>query len=124
MKNILVVDDQEHIANLAELILTSSGYSCTKANSGKRALDLLYDKNNNFDLVLMDLAMPEVSGIDVLKKLKQEGKLDRNKVVFFSASSLTQPEKDDLKKLGALDAMNKPFTKAELLGFVEKHTKR
>jgi len=122
MKRILVVDDQEHIANLAELILTSSGYGCTKANSGKRALELIYDKNNNFDLILMDLAMPEVSGIDVLKKLKKDGKLDRNRVVFFSASSLTGPEKEDLKKIGALDAMNKPFTKSELLGFVEKHT--
>jgi len=124
MKNILVVDDQEHIANLAELILTSSGYSCTTANSGKRALELLYDQNNNFDLVLMDLAMPEFSGIDVLKKLKQDGKLDTNKVVFFSASSLTQTENDDLKKLGAMGTMNKPFTKAELLRFVEKNTTR
>jgi sigma-B regulation protein RsbU (phosphoserine phosphatase) len=123
MKRILVVDDQEHIANLAELILTSSGYSCTKANSGKQALKLIYDNQNNYDLVLMDLAMPEVSGIDVLKKLKQDGMLERNKIVFFSASSLTGPEKDDLKKIGALDAMNKPFTKSELLGFVEKHAK-
>jgi CheY-like chemotaxis protein len=123
MKRILVVDDQEHIANLAELILTSSGYACTKANGGKQALKLVYDKQNHYDLILMDLAMPEVSGIDVLKKLKQDGMLDRNKIVFFSASSLTGPEKDDLKKIGALDAMNKPFTKAELLGFVEKHTK-
>jgi sigma-B regulation protein RsbU (phosphoserine phosphatase) len=123
MKRILVVDDQEHIANLAELMLTSSGYSCTKANSGKRALELIYDNKNNYDLILMDLAMPEVSGIDVLKKLKQDGMLDRNKIVFFSASSLTGPEKDDLKKIGALDAMNKPFTKAELLRFVEKNAK-
>ena len=123
MKRILVVDDQEQIANLAELILTSSGYSCTKANNGKRALELIYDKKNNYDLVLMDLAMPEVSGIDVLKKLKQDGMLDRNKIVFFTASSLTGPEKDDLRKIGAMDAMSKPFTKAELLGFVERHVK-
>src|SRR5207237_4089387 len=123
MKSILVIDDQEQIANLAELILKTSGYDCSKANSGKRALELIYDKNNNYDLILMDLAMPEVSGIDVLKKLKADGKLDRNKVVFFSASSLTGPEKEDLKKIGALDALNKPFTKSELLGFVEKHTR-
>ena len=123
MKNVLVVDDQEQIAELAELILTSSGYSCTVANSGKLALELIYDKNNRYDLILMDLAMPEFSGVDVLKKLKQDGILAKNNVVFFSASSLTPAEKEDLKKIGALGAMNKPFTKAELLSFVEKHTK-
>lgn len=122
MKRILVVDDQEHIANLAELILVSSGYSVTKAHNGKQALQYIYNEKNRFDLILMDLAMPEISGIDVLKKLKEDGRLDREKVVFFTASSLTEPEKEDLKQIGALDAMNKPFTKKELLDFVAVHT--
>jgi CheY-like chemotaxis protein len=122
-KNILVVDDQQHIANLAELVLVSSGYGCVKANSGKRALEMIYDKKNNFDLILMDLAMPEMSGIDVLKRLKNEGLLEKNRVAFFTASSLTDAEKKDLKKIGALDAMAKPFTKAELLDFVANHTR-
>jgi CheY-like chemotaxis protein len=121
MKRILVVDDQEHIANLVELILQSSGYSCVKANNGKRALEMIYDKKNNFDLILMDLAMPEMSGIDVLKKLKQDGLLNKLRVVFFTASSLTDEEKEDLRKIGAVDAMRKPFTKAELLEFVGEH---
>jgi CheY-like chemotaxis protein len=122
-KTILVVDDQEHIANLAELMLVSSGYACIKVNSGKKALEMIYDKKNNFDLILMDLAMPEMSGIDVLKKLKHDGLLDKQKIVFFTASSLTNAEKEDLKKIGALDAMAKPFTKTELLDFVANHTK-
>lgn len=122
MKTILIVDDQEHIANLAEMILVSSGYNCTKANNGKRALELIRDQRNKYDLILMDLAMPEVSGIDVLKKLKEDGMLDRNNIVFFTASSLGESEKVELRKIGALDAMSKPFTKAELLGFVAKHT--
>jgi CheY-like chemotaxis protein len=123
MKRILVVDDQEHIANLVELILQSSGYSCIKANNGKRALEMIYDKKDNFDLILMDLAMPEMSGIDVLKKLKQDGLLNKLRIVFFTASSLTDEEKEDLKKIGALDAMRKPFTKAELLEFVGEHVR-
>jgi CheY-like chemotaxis protein len=120
MKQILVVDDNQNILNLVEIILKSSGYGCTKANTAKQALELIYD--NNYDLILMDLAMPEMSGIDVLKKLRQDGMLNRRKVVFFTASSLTESEKDDLRKIGALDAMKKPFSKAELLGFVGEHT--
>ena len=121
MEHILVVDDNQNILNLVELILQSSGYDCTKANSARKAMELLYDKNSNYDLILMDLAMPEMSGIDVLKKLKQDGLLNKLRVVFFTASSLTDKEKEDLRKIGALDAMRKPFTKAELLGFVREH---
>lgn len=121
MEHILVVDDNQNILNLVELILQSSGYDCTKANSARKAMELLYDKNSNYDLILMDLAMPEMSGIDVLKKLKQDGLLNKLRVVFFTASSLTDEEKEDLRKIGALGAMRKPFTKAELLGFVREH---
>jgi CheY-like chemotaxis protein len=123
VEHVLVVDDSQDILNLVELILQSSGYDCTKANTAKHALELIYDKNNNYDLILMDLAMPEMSGIDVLNKLKQDGLLHKQKVVFFSASSLTDDEKDDLKKIGAMDAMKKPFSKAELLEFVGEHVR-
>jgi CheY-like chemotaxis protein len=121
VEHILVVDDNQNILNLVELILQSSGYGCTKANTAKEGLERIYDKSNNYDLILMDLAMPEMSGIDVLNKLKQDGLLNKLHVVFFTASSLTDEEKEDLKKIGALDAMRKPFTKAELLGFVREH---
>ena len=121
MKKILVVDDNKTTTNLVDLILTSAGYDCTQANDAKRCLDLLYDKTTSYDLVLLDLAMPEVSGIDVIRKLKQDGLLSKKKIVFFTASSLSDVEKEELKKIGALDAMNKPFTKAELLNFVAEH---
>jgi DNA-binding response OmpR family regulator len=121
MKQVLVVDDNQNILNLVEIILKSSGYGCTKANTAKQALELIHNNNNNYDLILMDLAMPEMSGIDVLKRLKEEGLLDKRKVVFFTASSLTEAEKDDLRNLGALDAMKKPFSKAELLEFIGEH---
>jgi CheY-like chemotaxis protein len=123
VEHVLVVDDNQDILNLVELILQSSGYDCTKANTAKHALELIYDKNNNYDLILMDLAMPEMSGIDVLKKIKQDGLLNKLNVVFFTASSLTDEEKEDLKKIGALGAMRKPFTKAELLEFVGEHVR-
>jgi CheY-like chemotaxis protein len=123
LKKILVVDDNQNIANLVETILESSGYSCTKANNAKQCLELIYDNKNSYDLILMDLSMPEMSGIDVLKKLKQDGLLNKHRVVFFSASSLTDAENEDLKKIDVLDAMRKPFTKAELLRFVADHVR-
>jgi CheY-like chemotaxis protein len=122
MKKILVVDDNKITTDMVELILQSEGYDCTQVNSAKQCLQLLYDDAKSYDLVLLDLAMPELSGIDILKKLKQDGLLDSKKIVLFTASSISDSEKADLKKLGALDAMNKPFTKAELLDFVATHS--
>ena len=65
--------------------------------------------------------MPGYSGIDVLREMKREGYLDHNRVVFFTASSATNLEIEDYKKLGALDCLKKPFSKAELLDFVGKY---
>lgn len=122
MKKILVIDDNQVTTNMVELILQSAGYDCTQVNNAKQALELLYDGTKSYDLVLLDMAMPDVSGMDILKKLQQDGLLASKRIVFFTASSLTDSEKEDLKKFGALDAMNKPFTKNELLDFVASHT--
>ena len=124
MKRILIVDDNSTIADLAELILQAAGHSCTKVNDGKRCLEVIrdsYKDNSNYDLVLLDIAMPQFSGLDVIKAMKAEGYLNHNKVVFFTASSATNLDMEEFRKLGAADCMRKPFSKADLLGFVGKH---
>ena len=87
MRRIFVVDDNKDITDLMKLMLESSGYSCVTTNSGPEALNLLH--NDTFDLVLLDMAMPQVSGIDVLEKVNDG---NRNKIVFFTASSLTESD--------------------------------
>lgn len=121
MKKILVVDDRKDTTDLVKLILESSGYNCTTVNSGRESLELI--RNNKFDLILLDLAMPEVTGVDVLKKLKDEGTLGDNKVVFFTASpTFTDTDVEDLKKqYGVLDRIRKPFTKRELLDGITRN---
>jgi CheY-like chemotaxis protein len=124
LKRILIVDDNYTIADLADLILQTGGYSCTKVNSGKQCLDIIresYRNNSNYDLILLDIAMPQFSGIDVIKTMKAEGYLEHNKVVFFTASSATNMEIEDFKKMGATDCLRKPFSKADLLSFVGRH---
>ncbi|AIC16394.1 response regulator [Nitrososphaera viennensis] len=124
MKRILVVDDNNMIADLAEIILQTAGYSCTKVNEGRKCLDIIreaYKNNNNYDLVLLDIAMPQFSGLDVLKAIQEEGYLSHNKVILFTASSATNLEIEDFKKMGALDCLRKPFSKANLLDFVKKY---
>ncbi len=115
MKRIFVVDDNKDITDLMKLMLESSGYSCVTANSGSDALNLM--RNSRFDLVLLDMAMPEVTGIDVLDKVKGDA---ANKIVLFTASSMTDSDIENFKKRGALDCIRKPITKAKLLATISK----
>jgi len=118
MKRILVVDDNKQITDVVKLMLESSGYHCTIANSAQECLSLL--PSNRFDLILLDIAMPEVTGIDVLKKVKEDPSLNHNRIIFFSASSFTDAQMEDLKKQGALDCIRKPVSKTKLLEVIAK----
>jgi len=117
-RRIFVVDDNRDITDLMKLMLESSGYSCVTANSGSDALKLM--RSNTFDLVLLDLAMPEVTGADILDMVKDSAADNRNRIVLFTASSLTESEIEKFKKRGALDCIRKPITKAKLLETLSK----
>ena len=119
MKKILVVDDNANTTDLVQTLLESSGHSCDRAHSGKECLNMA--GQNDYDLIILDIAMPEMTGIDVVNNMKQTGMMPKNKVVFFTASSQTSDEILELQKVGVLDCMRKPFTKAELLALVQKH---
>lgn len=119
MKNILVVDDNQDIAELLKVVLEIAGYQCITANSGQQCLHLL--EKNNFDLILLDIAMPGITGDDVLKKVKSDPALSHNKIVFITASSPTDDIEDNLKKQGALDVLKKPIHEDVLLRAVEKY---
>ena len=81
--------------------------------------DLL--KENDYDLVLLDLAMPEFTGEDVLDTLKKDGILDKQKVIIFSASSLNDAEMEKLvSDKGATRFLRKPVDIDELLNVLEK----
>ena len=102
-----------------QTLLEASGYSCDRAHSGKECLNLA--GQNGYNLIILDVAMPEMTGIEVVSKMKESNLLSKNKVVFFTASSQTSDELKDLQGMGVLDCMKKPFTKAELLALVERH---
>jgi len=119
MNKILVVDDCKAITDVIQLMLQSSGYNCTVANSASECLNLL--RTNRFDLVLLDLAMPGVSGIDLLNIIKKDPVLAHNSIVFFTASSFTDVQVEDLRKqYGVLDCIRKPVTKAKLIQVIER----
>lgn len=120
MKSILIIDDNKDIIELFRTILESSGYKCTVASGGKEGLEQLHGKS--FDLTLLDLAMPEVSGIDVLEAVKKDTKLKTTKILIITASSPTESETARIRReYNVLDIVKKPINKAKLLQLVNSY---
>ncbi|MBO5278848.1 MAG: response regulator [Lachnospiraceae bacterium] len=83
-KTILVVDDDAMNLRMAEMILKKSGYEVKKADSGQAALALL--KEEAVDLILLDVEMPVMSGIETLDAIRARGELAEIPIAFLSAS--------------------------------------
>ena len=112
MIKILIVDDEEPIANLIRMNLMRQGYNCTCAYDGQQAADLL--EKNPFDLVLLDIMLPKFDGYDLLAFIRPMG----IPVIFLTAKSDVNDRVKGLK-LGAEDYIVKPFEIVELLARIE-----
>lgn len=88
---------------------------------GKTGLQSI--KENNFDLILLDLAIPQFSGFDIFKALKQEGMLESTNVPIFTASSATDKEVQELMSSGAKGVLRKPLSIDDLTEAVERFRK-
>ena len=112
---VLGIDDNSDINMLLGTVLTASGHQYTSVTDGREGIKLL--KQNPYDVVLLDLAMPEFSGFDVLDSLKKEGLIEKQKIILLTASSITDEEISELLKTGVRSYLRKPL---DIDIFVEK----
>jgi two-component system response regulator PilR (NtrC family) len=104
MQSILVVDDDNSMREFLEILLTKEGYHVSVAESGEQGCDML--KVQHFDLVITDIRMKDVDGIDVLKKTKEVS--PETMVVMISAFATAETAVEAMKE-GAYDYIPKPF---------------
>jgi two-component system, OmpR family, response regulator len=104
---VLGIDDNQDINTLLGTVLIASGHEFTSVTDGREGIKLLQQKP--FDVVLLDLAMPEFSGFDVLDSLKKEGIIEKQKIILLTASSITDEEIDQLLKTGVSSYLRKPL---------------
>ena len=114
-KRILVVDDDENILSLERTILEQKGFEVTTAAGGKEALRVLAEQP--FDLVLLDVMMPEVDGFTVCRKIKEDARLKDLPVIFLTAKGGGEALAEGFES-GAIMYINKPFTANKLLTIV------
>ena len=109
---ILIVEDDASIANLIKINLTAEGYECVCAFDGKMGAN--YIEKDSFDLILLDIMLPEIDGYELLEYIKPMG----TPVIFLTAKSSVNDRIKGLR-LGADDYIVKPFQIGELLARVE-----
>jgi DNA-binding response OmpR family regulator len=104
---ILIVDDNEQITKMLTTFLELNDHECTIANDGSEGLKRI--KENNHDVILLDLAMPEFDGYSVIKDLEENDLLKEHKIIVFTASTITKDELDGLVKRGVSAYILKPI---------------
>jgi two-component system, OmpR family, alkaline phosphatase synthesis response regulator PhoP len=109
-KQILLVEDEEHLLKIIQLNLELEGYFVTPAVTGIEALKEFRKKN--FDVILLDVMLPEMNGFDVCEEIRKENK---NVPILFLTAKGSSEDKIQGLKLGADDYLTKPFNLEELL---------
>lgn len=120
MKKILVVEDEAAIREFVVINLQRAGYEVVEAECGEDALNL-YQNDNSFDVVILDITMPGIDGISVCKNLRKKS----NELGIIMLSAKTQ-EMDKVTGLmmGADDYVTKPFSPSELVARVDSVYRR
>jgi len=111
---ILIVDDEPLTLDLIRLTLTTDGFHVVAAPSGKDALRLIAEQS--FDLLVLDMMMPELTGFDVLRRLRST-KTNSPPVIMLSAVD-TSDAKQTSEELGAIGYLRKPISRGSLLDAV------
>lgn len=113
--HILVIDDEQRIRDACRMVLKSMGFTVETASDGPKGLDLIEEKH--FDILLLDLMMPNMSGFEVLSRVRD---IDPDTVVIVITGYATLEHSIEAMKKGAFDFIPKPFTPDQLRAVVTK----
>ncbi len=116
-KKILFVDDSESIREIVNFTLTKEGYEVILSSNGKEALNYL--NGQEFNLIITDLYMPEMDGIELIKQIRGKPEYKYTPILFLSTESQAE-KKMEAKNAGATGWIVKPFVPAKLLEAINK----
>ncbi|MGH7650572.1 MAG: response regulator [Gemmatimonadaceae bacterium] len=120
LSHILVADDEPHIGRIIKMKLEQGPFRVTLAYDGQEALDLI-NGDEVVDLALLDLMMPKLSGLDVLKAIRQQERFKDLPCIILTAGGDAKHERDALA-LGATQFLTKPFSPKKLYALVARLT--
>ncbi len=124
--NILLVEDNEFNMEIAEVILTDAGAKITTATNGKEAVDIFNKSDSSaFDLILMDIMMPEMNGYEATKAIRAMERYDAKSIPIFAMTANTFTEEiERCKEAGMNEHIAKPVNIDNLINMVAKYCKK
>lgn len=119
-KNILLIDDNHLVVKSLGRLLESEGYSVVAVESGREALKVI--EKMNFDLIISDIRMPDINGVETICKIRESLKRRCKKQIpeIFITGYAEGQSHDKAKELNATDFIYKPFDKNEFLESIAK----
>jgi DNA-binding response OmpR family regulator len=115
---VLLIEDNKDISDMVRLCLESENIVCEATEDGKVGLQWI--KEDKFDAILLDLAMPGFSGFDIFRELKKDDLLKSNNVLIFTASSVSDQDIKDMLSSGAKGVLKKPLSIDDLIEAIER----
>lgn len=114
---VLVVDDEDHVRHVTELMLTQFGLDVVGAQDGMEAVEIVRDRGEGIDLVVMDLTMPRMTGEEAFLEMK---KIRPNIKVVMTSGYNEADSSSNLKTQEIFEFLQKPFDLEKLIGTVRK----
>ena len=118
--NVLIIDDNEQITKMISSFLDMSNHDCTVVNDGKEGLELI--KTKQYDSIVLDLAMPEFDGYEILDTVQREDPTQLSKIIILTASNIPIETIRKFKELGVSSCLQKPVDIDQLLSRITDAT--
>ena len=120
LRHVLVADDEPHIGRIIKMKLEQGPFKVSLAYDGEEALAVI-NNDGHIDLALLDLMMPKLSGLDVLRKVREQERFKSLPCIILTAGGEAKHERDALA-LGATQFLTKPFSPKKLYALVARLT--
>jgi CheY-like chemotaxis protein len=120
---VLIIDDNRDVTNAIADFFDSMEINYKIIDEGREVLDEIVNQTEKYNLILLDIAMPQLSGLDILERLKDKGDAIRSEnIVLFTASTLTNNDVQKYSNLGIKEVLRKPMSLDDLTDLIQKYS--
>ena len=118
---VLIIDDNESITEAVKDFFEFENIECKTVNEGRIGLSEI--ENQNFDLILLDIAIPSYTGIDILNELKRQ-RIENQNIIIFTASVFKSEQINEFLDIGVKEVLTKPISLDKLEYIKQKYLKK
>jgi CheY-like chemotaxis protein len=120
---VLIIDDNRDVTSAISDFFDSMEINYKIIDEGREALNEIVNQTEKYNVILLDIAMPQVSGHDILERLKDRGDLIKSEnIVLFTASTLTNNDIQKYSNLGIKEVLRKPMSLDDLTDLIQKYS--